>query len=57
MTIASARRRLVAALVAGLAIALAPAVETSAAPGAPSPTKTSHVDMSTRLGFGTSTLA
>ena len=46
MTAASAYRRLVAALVAGLVIALAPAVETSAAPAAPAPPSDVRVDMS-----------
>ncbi len=46
MTAASAYRRLVAALVAGVVIAFAPAVETSAAPGAPAPSADVSVDMS-----------
>lgn len=47
MTVASAYRRLVAALVAGVVIALAPAVETSAAPTAPAPSADTRVDLST----------
>ncbi|MEG9227711.1 hypothetical protein [Aeromicrobium sp. Sec7.5] len=50
MSFASARRRLVAAFVAGLAIALAPAVETSAAPSSTS--LDSYIDMSTLPASG-----
>ena len=47
MTAISARRRLVASFVAGLAIALAPPVETSAAPAPEPPPVVTSVDMST----------